>query len=89
MIRALGYVRDLALHGQAGPGGDREALAPPRLRPRPQAVSPQPRTPQPRTPQPRWSRRQLGPKKSRKIRLAVMNMWKAFGNSTLKPEHAP
>jgi len=31
----------------------------------------------------------LGPKKSRKIRLAVMDMWKAFRNSTLKPEHAP
>jgi transposase len=26
----------------------------------------------------------LGPKKSRKIRLAVMDMWKAFGNSTQK-----
>jgi transposase len=31
----------------------------------------------------------LGPKKSRKIRLAVMDMWKAFRNSTLNPEHAP
>ena len=31
----------------------------------------------------------LGPKKSKKIRLAVMDMWKAFRNSTLKPEHAP
>ena len=31
----------------------------------------------------------LGPKKSRKIRLAVMDMWKAFRNSTLKPAHAP
>ncbi len=30
----------------------------------------------------------LGPKKSRKIRLAVMDMWKAFRNSTLNPEHA-
>jgi transposase len=31
----------------------------------------------------------LGFKKSRKIRLPVMDMWKAFRNSTLKPEHAP
>jgi len=31
----------------------------------------------------------LGPKKSKTIRLAVMDMWKAFRNSTLKPEHAP
>jgi len=31
----------------------------------------------------------LGPKKSKRIRLAVMDMWKAFKNSTLKPEHAP
>ena len=31
----------------------------------------------------------LGPKKSRRIRLAVMDMWKAFRNSTLKLEHAP
>ena len=31
----------------------------------------------------------LGPKKSRKIRLAVMDMWKAFRNSTLKEAHAP
>jgi transposase len=31
----------------------------------------------------------LGPEKSRKIRLAVMDMWKAFRNSTLKPSHAP
>ena len=31
----------------------------------------------------------LGPKKSKKIRLAVMDMWKAFRKSTLKPEHAP
>ncbi len=30
----------------------------------------------------------LGPSKSKKIRLAVMDMWKAFRNSTLKPEHA-
>jgi transposase len=30
----------------------------------------------------------LGPKKSKQIRLAVMDMWKAFRNSTLKPEHA-
>ena len=29
------------------------------------------------------------PKKSRKIRLAVMDMWKAFRTSTLKPDHAP
>ena len=27
----------------------------------------------------------LGPRKCRKIRLAVMDMWKAFRNSTLKP----
>jgi len=31
----------------------------------------------------------LGPKKSRKIRVAVMDMWKAFRNSTLKEGHAP
>jgi hypothetical protein len=31
----------------------------------------------------------LGPKKSQQIRLAVMDMWKAFRKSTLKPEHAP
>ena len=31
----------------------------------------------------------LGPKKSKQIRLAVMDMWKAFRNSTLKAEHAP
>lgn len=31
--------------------------------------------------------KELGPKKSRKIRLAVMDMWKAFGNSTHR--HAP
>jgi transposase len=31
----------------------------------------------------------LGLSKSTKIRLAVMDMWKAFRNSTLKPEHAP
>ncbi len=31
----------------------------------------------------------LGPKKCRKIRLAVMDMWKAFRNSTLKEGHAP
>ena len=30
----------------------------------------------------------LGPEKSRRIRLAVMDMWKAFRNSTLKPAHA-
>ena len=31
----------------------------------------------------------LGAKKSRKIRLAVMDMWKAFRTSTLKSDHAP
>ncbi len=31
----------------------------------------------------------LGPKKSHKIRLAVMDMWPAFRTATLKPEHAP
>jgi transposase len=31
----------------------------------------------------------LGPEKSGKIRLAVMDMWKAFRNSTLKKGHAP
>jgi len=31
----------------------------------------------------------LGPSKSKKIRLVVMDMWKAFRHSTLKPEHAP
>ena len=31
----------------------------------------------------------LGIKKSKQIRLAVMDMWKAFRNSTLKAEHAP
>jgi transposase len=31
----------------------------------------------------------LGPKKSKRIRLAVMDMWQPFKNSTLKPEHAP
>ena len=31
----------------------------------------------------------LGPMKSKQIRLAVMDMWKAFRKSTLKPEHAP
>jgi transposase len=31
----------------------------------------------------------LGPKKSRRIRLAVMDMWPAFCSSTLKPGHAP
>jgi transposase len=31
----------------------------------------------------------LGPSTSKRIRLAVMDMWKAFRNSTLKPEHAP
>jgi transposase len=31
----------------------------------------------------------LGPRKSKRIRLAVMDMWKPFRKSTLKPEHAP
>jgi transposase len=31
----------------------------------------------------------LGAKKSRRIRLAVMDMWKPFRLSTLKPQHAP
>lgn len=31
----------------------------------------------------------LGPEKSRRIRLAVMDMWKAFRSSTLKKENAP
>lgn len=31
----------------------------------------------------------LGPRKSGKIRLAVMDMWKPFRASTLKPGHAP
>jgi transposase len=31
----------------------------------------------------------LGPQKSKRIRLAVMDMWKPFRNSMLKPEHAP
>lgn len=31
----------------------------------------------------------LGPKKSRRIRLAVMDMWKPFRTSTRKPGHAP
>src|SRR5208283_532883 len=31
----------------------------------------------------------LGPRKSRGIRLAVMDMWKAFRNSTLKEGNAP
>ena len=31
----------------------------------------------------------LGLSKSKKIRLAVMDMWKAFRHSTRKPEHAP
>jgi transposase len=31
----------------------------------------------------------LGPTKSKRIRLAVMDMWKPFRNSTLKAEHAP
>jgi transposase len=32
---------------------------------------------------------ELGPTKSKRIRLAVMDMWKAFENSTLTPGHAP
>jgi len=32
---------------------------------------------------------ELGTKKSHKIRLAVMDMWKPFRTSTLKPAHAP
>jgi transposase len=31
----------------------------------------------------------LGSKKSKRIRLAVMDMWKAFKKSALKPDHAP
>jgi transposase len=31
----------------------------------------------------------LGPRRSSRIRLAVMDMWKAFRNSTLKEGHAP
>ena len=31
----------------------------------------------------------LGPQKSKRIRLAVMDMWKPFRNSTLKADHAP
>ena len=31
----------------------------------------------------------LGPRKSKRIRLAVMDMWKPFRTSTLKAEHAP
>jgi len=31
----------------------------------------------------------LGHKKSQRIRLVVLDMWKAFRNSTLKSEHAP
>jgi transposase len=33
--------------------------------------------------------KELGSTRSKRIRLAVMDMWKAFENSTLKPEHAP
>ena len=33
----------------------------------------------------RW----LGQQKSKRIRLAVMDMWKAFKNATLKADHAP
>ncbi len=31
----------------------------------------------------------LGPEKSKEIRLAVMDMWKAFRSSTRKPQNAP
>ena len=31
----------------------------------------------------------LGPERSGQIQLAVMDMWKPFRKSTLKPEHAP
>src|SRR6185437_4940885 len=31
----------------------------------------------------------LGPQKSQRIRLVVLDMWKAFRNATLKPDHAP
>ena len=31
----------------------------------------------------------LGPTRNKRIRLAVMDMWKPFHHSTLKPEHAP
>ena len=31
----------------------------------------------------------LGPQKSRRIRLVVLDMWKAFRSSTHKPRHAP
>ena len=31
----------------------------------------------------------LGPRKSKRIRLVVLDMWKAFRNSTLKEGHAP
>jgi transposase len=31
----------------------------------------------------------LGPEKSKEIRLAVMDMWKAFRSSTLNPQNAP
>jgi transposase len=31
----------------------------------------------------------LGPEKSKEIRLAVMDMWKPFRSSTLKPQNAP
>jgi transposase len=31
----------------------------------------------------------LGPRKSKRIRLAVMDMWKPFRTSTLKADHAP
>jgi transposase len=33
--------------------------------------------------------KELGPSVSKRIRLAVMDMWKPFRNSTLKAEHAP
>jgi transposase len=31
----------------------------------------------------------LGPKKSKRIELAVMDIWKPFRSSTVKPGHAP
>ena len=31
----------------------------------------------------------MGPTSSKRIRLAVLDMWKPFRHSTLRPEHAP
>ena len=31
----------------------------------------------------------LGPERCRKVRVAAMDMWKPFRNSTLKADHAP